>query len=613
MNYTVIGADVNGCKDTAVSTVIVNPLPTVLVNSPTICAGLTASLNANGAASYTWTSGLPPNASVNTPILYFSDSYTVTGTDANGCQNSATSIITVNPKPNVTVNSPTICEGEFTTLTAAGALSYTWTGGLPNGAVVTTPALSTTMAYFVYGTDGNGCTNAARSVVTVNPIRSTSLIQAICQGESVTVGPRTFTTTGNYTVGLTTSLGCDSVITLDLTVNPVKTTNLRQTLCEGQFATVGGQTFLQSGIYTVELQTSNSCDSTVILDLTVKPNLLVEVDLVASQNNICYGTPVTFTATPRNGGTAPQFQWYMNSTPFGTNTNIFSSSTLNNLDQLQVTLVSSEMCVQNTPAFSPTIPMTVYRLDYIKPVIEYCTGDSRILDLSIPQTDYTIVWRNDNFIRTTQNTDELEINNTSSGFVDFTIQFGLNCTKHDTVNITVNPLPAVGLSVDEDTVRYGDTVQLTGIMPIPANTFSWTPATVNTTTILNPTAEVLAPTSFILEVTDIKGCRNRASVFVELLDECNSNYVFIPNAFTPNRDGLNDCFGAVDVSPHTDFHLVVFNRWGERLYESYDATQCWDGIYKGSDALMDTYPYVVTYRCYNGKFVEKHGILTLIR
>jgi hypothetical protein len=180
--------------------VTVNQKPTVTVNSPTICAGGTANLAANGASAYTWTGGLPNGANITTPVLNNTTNYTVTGTDANGCSNTAISTVTVNALPNVTVNSPSICEGISASLTANGATSYTWTGGLSNSASVTTPVLNSSTSYIVTGTDANGCKNTATSNVTVNAKPTVTVNSpAICAGQSAALsagGASTYTWTG---------------------------------------------------------------------------------------------------------------------------------------------------------------------------------------------------------------------------------------------------------------------------------------------------------------------------------------------------------------------------------------------------------------------------------
>src|SRR6266699_1836857 len=109
--------------------VSVNPLPVISVNSPTICTGANAQLNATGGTTYVWSpaTGLS-NPNISNPVANptSTTSYMVTVTDANGCMNTAPTSVIVNPLPVVTVNSPTICTGANAQLNATGGTTYLW-------------------------------------------------------------------------------------------------------------------------------------------------------------------------------------------------------------------------------------------------------------------------------------------------------------------------------------------------------------------------------------------------------------------------------------------------------------------------------------------------------
>ncbi|MFN8238496.1 MAG: T9SS type A sorting domain-containing protein [Chitinophagales bacterium] len=207
------------------------------MNSPAICSGQTATLTANGASTYTWTGGLSGNPAT-TPALTGTTTYTVTGT-ASGCSKTAVATVTVTPLPNVTVNSPAICSGSTATLTANGASTYTWTGGL-SGNPATTPALNSTTTYTVSGTT-SGCTGTAVATVTVSPsLNVTVNSPSICAGGTATLtgnGATTYTWTGGlsgnpattpalnatttYTVtGTTNSCSNTAVATVTVTTTP---------------------------------------------------------------------------------------------------------------------------------------------------------------------------------------------------------------------------------------------------------------------------------------------------------------------------------------------------------------------------------------------------------
>ena len=119
-------------------------------------------------------------------------------------------------------------------------------------------------------TSASGCDSTVTLTLTVNPLFTTDLTESICEGDSYTVGTSTYTATGIYTDVLTSASGCDSTVTLTLTVNPVYTTDLTESICEGDSYTVGTSTYTATGIYTDVLTSASGCDSTVTLTLTVR-------------------------------------------------------------------------------------------------------------------------------------------------------------------------------------------------------------------------------------------------------------------------------------------------------------------------------------------------------
>jgi hypothetical protein len=161
-SYTVTG-DSNGCTGTAVSTVTVNPLPTVSASSTNtmLCAGESATLTASGTAtSYSWSTAETTATIVVSPTGQ--TTYTVTGTDGNGCSGTAVSAVTVNPLPTVSASSTNtlLCTGESATLTVSGtATSYSWSTAETTASIVVSPTSQTT--YTVTGVDGNGCSDMA--------------------------------------------------------------------------------------------------------------------------------------------------------------------------------------------------------------------------------------------------------------------------------------------------------------------------------------------------------------------------------------------------------------------------------------------------------------------
>ncbi len=167
-----------GCGTSlAIKTISVDPLPgiTATPSAPAFCSGVTTTITAGGAASYTWLPGTGLSATTGTSVMAHptaTTTYTITGTASTGCRNTLSITVTVYPLPTLSIPGATICAGYNTVLTASGAVSYTWSPATTlsgsTGASVTAAPPATTV-YIVHGTDANGCTNTATVSVTVNP------------------------------------------------------------------------------------------------------------------------------------------------------------------------------------------------------------------------------------------------------------------------------------------------------------------------------------------------------------------------------------------------------------------------------------------------------------
>jgi hypothetical protein len=301
--YSLIGS-ANNCIDTRSISITVNPLPTISVNNGTICAGNSFTMNPTGATTYTFSNG---NAVV-TPTA--NTTYTIMGTDANGCNNMTISSVTVNPLPTISVNSGTICVGKSFTMTPSGANTYTYS----NGSSVVTPTTNTT--YTVTGTNTNGCVTAfgVASSVTVNPLPTISVNSGtICSGKSFTMTPSgaitysyssggavvTPTIGTTYTVTGTDVNGCNNTTVSSVTVNATPVVSVNSgTICSGNSFTIipsGATTYSYSGggavvsptastNYTVTGTNTVNCSSTAISSVSV--SLCVGIEEFTNNNSI---------------------------------------------------------------------------------------------------------------------------------------------------------------------------------------------------------------------------------------------------------------------------------------------------------------------------------------
>jgi hypothetical protein len=183
--YTVTGTDINGCINSDDVTITVNPLPIVNAGTDiTVCAGTTVNLVGSGATTYSWNNGITDGVDF---IPTATVTYTVTGTDDNGCENTDAVVVFVNDLPTVNAGADlTVCQNGQAILSATGALTYSWDNGVTNNIPFVVPATAT---YTVVGTDANGCTNTDDVIVTATPLPSVEAGANItqCGDQSVTL------------------------------------------------------------------------------------------------------------------------------------------------------------------------------------------------------------------------------------------------------------------------------------------------------------------------------------------------------------------------------------------------------------------------------------------
>ncbi len=145
--------------------------------------------------------------------------------------------------------------------------------------------------------------------------------------------------------------------------------------------------------------------------------------------------------------------------------------------------------------------------------------------------------------------------------------------------------------------------------------YSWTPAgSLTGANTANPTAKPDEQTTYTVTATADGLCPQTATVTVFFMgDQCMEPSIFVPKAFTPNKDGNNDFFIVRGVNI-TELYMVVWDRWGEKVYETSDIqAEGWDGSFKGASLTPDAYAWYVKATCGNGAVYEKKGNVTLLK
>lgn len=192
----------------------------------------------------------------------------------------------------------------------------------------------------------------------------------------------------------------------------------------------------------------------------------------------------------------------------------------------------------------------------------------------------------------------------------------LGCVYYDSVLVEVSPVTEYfdRIWADEDTIYEGTSTGL-HVRPILPFDYLWTPEnTLNDPTSTDPIAKPPVTTDYTVTLTDQRaGCRVDTSIQIYVIPViCEEPNIFVPNAFTPNGDGNNDVL-YVRGAFIEEMHFIIYDRWGEKVFETFDQTKGWDGTYKGRKADPAVFVYYLEVRCIGGKSFFKKGNTTVLK
>jgi gliding motility-associated-like protein len=628
VTLTIVSSD--GCADELTLPVTINPTPVVVAGlDQTVCFGEQVTLNGAGANTYSWDNGITDGIAF-TPTLG-TTTFTVTGTNLSGCENTDQVNITVNPLPIVNAGSDqTICFGNQVTLSGAGANTYSWDNGIIDG-LAFSPAVGM-INYTVTGTDLNGCedNDVVSVLVHALPIVNAGLDQAVCDNILVTLsgsGANNYTWNngvnngisfqapiGNtlYTLTGTDINGCENTDQVQVTVYnlPVVNAGLDQTVCENdQVILIGngaiiydwnngiinGVAFVQNvgqQTYTLIGTDINGCEDTDQVVVSVNPNPIVNA---GNDITICEGESVILT-----GSGATNYVW--------------SNGAINGV------------------AFFPAQGNYTYHL--IGSLVTGChAADSLILTVHPKPMVWAAdvnVCRGSEAVLKAHGADAYLWSHGITDNVPFTpalsetyVVTGWNifgCSDTAIAKVIVHEIPEASF--------YPTDYEITVLNPsttfintsVGASSYIWTfgDGSVESDEV-SPFHEFPAENPGVYEIQLIAsnpfGCIDTAVRYIVIKDEL---IIYVPNTFTPDGDGHNNSFKPVltDGFDPQAYTLYIFNRWGQIVFESHDTDFGWNGFYGlGSDKAQDgTYTWKIEVKEeYTPKMHVFAGHVNLIR
>ena len=599
--YYVTVTDANNCFGDDSVTVTVNPPLSITMGATNVtcngaCDGIAAVVVNGGTApyAYSWSSG----GTTDTETGLCPNLYTVTVTDALGCVVTGDTTITEPTLLDLTLASSSnpLCNG-----TCDGAISVTATGG--------------TGAY-QFTIDG------------VN-FQATGVFNNLCAGNYIVgvVDDNTCVDTVMITLNDPALLVIDSIVSIDVSCNAANNGNntdgsisiyanggtapLNYSIDNGTtFAATNIFSGLAPGSYTIVIEDANGCSvngGNVIINEPVAitiPNVVTNVS--------CNGyNDGQIAVAPQGGTPAYSYSWSVNG--------VGNNPVANNLAAGTVTVT-----VSDANGCSEAITVTVNQPDpinYINFSADVLSGCAPLRVEFYNATDTTLIdtfyWDLGN--GTTAFGDTTATTYTAPGTYDVSLfvtdNNGCPGVLTQTAYIEVFENPTANFSyAPTDVTIFDPLVYFTDLSFFNINSWQWNFANLGNSAQQHPNftfpGEDSASYPVTLWVTNADGCTDSITKIVKINGETG---VFVPNAFTPDFDNLNETFSpkGYGVSPD-GYSFLIFDRWGEIIFESYIPFEGWNGSYKGNIVQNGTYVWKLNYNDTNGKNYQLIGKVAII-
>ena len=594
-NYTITVSDVNGCN--YITSITISNPPVLqfasVVHTNIFCNGASnASISAvaigSTGSNYTYNI-TPQNASNNNGLFtgLLANNFTVTATDVNNCSVTTTVTITqtlpligniVNTQNESCFNAQ---DGQISVNATGGIAPYTYVLS-PSGISNVTGIFTNLSAnnYTILVTDSNLCT----TTIGIIPITSPPAIvwnnithqNITCYGQN----------TGGIQVVASGGVG-----SINYVIQPAI----------GTQTTTGNFTNLTAGTYTIIATDAITCSQSTVVQITQNSEL--QIIQVGMQEPICYRDGNGVIDILANGGTGIlNYQINLNSPQLnGHFVNLQAG-------MYTISIHDSLGCSKDT-IVEITQPEPIHALSLnIYPILCEGINDGKIIVVGAGGKGNYVYSLKPGFGINSSGV----FNNLKVGTYTLTIKDSAGCIFDTTVSMTSEFIPFSSSFIKQDLSCFGkgnegwaEAQVQGGIVPF---TYLWNSNPPQNT----QRASDLIFGKYIVEITDAHGCSIHDTVTIDPGPCCDE--VFVPNAFSPNGDGVNDVFKITTSAGIDLIRFEVFDRWGERIWSTADFRKGWDGNYRNQQAQVGTYYYLFWYNCLtDGEKHMKKGDLILIR
>lgn len=361
-------------------------------------------------------------------------------------------------------------------------------------------------------------------------------------------------------------------------------------------------TYEEPGVYSVTLTIAGGpCDGTQLVQEIEVP-VIPEIEIDNGDVFLCFGNNVLLTTTTNTEGT---IEWTDSEGSIGEGLTI-----------IYVGDASSQVVATITDEFgcsaSDTIEVEVYIYDLTVNNPDIACVDEEItitVTNNTPGNDFSYDWEPQDCIVSGEGTNTVVV--TASDTKEFSVFVTNGDNNCDTLITFVQEISVIDKSVVADPSEPYQCNEIEVFVTPDNDNCMYVWNTGETGSSITDT--ILQESTYTVTITDENGCTDVESLTVPvILPNCDETDVFIPNAFSPNNDGVNDIF-----IPRSNFikevNFIVYNRWGETVFETTQLNTGWDGTYNGDELAPDVYAYSLVVTCSNGEVYITRGNVTLLK
>ncbi|HRX29539.1 MAG TPA: gliding motility-associated C-terminal domain-containing protein, partial [Saprospiraceae bacterium] len=359
-------------------------------------------------------------------------------------------------------------------------------------------------------------------------------------------------------------------------------------------------TYNQPGTYTITVTNiSDYCNfDTIRKEITIRDTF--EFPGLDSLSG-CYKELITLTVPFEYQDY--QVGWYTQDTILLSNENeIVIELTQDSTIRLQI--IDDNGCEANKDVF---INLADFDFELILPEVFCFGGESDVFFNGNP--NYTYFWEPEDCVLSGQGSADVVLKNQDGKEITITITNLENGCSTTTSFVMTTSSPDIEITSDPEELFLGSDGTISVVDPVEGYSYVWNTGETGTSISVSPSED----TQYCVTVTDDFGCENSTCLTLHVLTpQCDETDVYIPNAFSPNGDGVNDIL-YVRSNYIDEFTMIIYNRWGQEVFKTSSLGQGWDGKFNNQDLSPDAYAYYILVKCTDGEEYTKRGNISLLR